>query len=276
MASPFPPGHFYSPIPSLEDLRARESSVFGVWPKELPGIDLDAPGQLALLDAFQPYYDEIPFTPEKKDGLRYYFENPFYSYSDAIFLYCVLRHFKPRRVIEVGCGYSSAVTLDTNELYFGGSIRCTFIDPNPAPLLEMLKPGEKAVTDVVADIVQSVPLSTFEALGDGDILFIDSSHVSKAGSDLNHLMFNVLPRLAPGVLVHFHDVYHPLEYPKEIVFSGIAWNEAYLLRAFLQFNSAFKVVFFNTYMETLYRDRVYGAMPLCARNPGGSIWLRRR
>ena len=276
MAALFPPGHFYSPIPSVDDIRRRQATIFDDWPTELPGIALNTQGQLALFDAFVPYYAEMPFGGEKKEGLRYYFENSFYSYSDAIFLYCMIRHFKPRRIIEVGCGFSSGVMLDTSEKFFSGSIDFTFIDPNPAPLEAMLKPADHAKVRVVKDIVQAVPLETYDALESGDILFIDSSHVSKTGSDLNHLMFKVLPRLASGVLVHFHDVYYPLEYPREIVYQGIAWNEAYLLRAFLMFNSAFEIAFFNTYMETLHRDRIYGAMPLCERNPGGSIWLRRR
>src|SRR5687768_8480024 len=276
MSPLFPPGHFYSPIPSVDDIKRRQATIFDDWPIELPGIALNTQGQLALFDSFVPYYAEMPFGGEKKDGLRYYFENSFYSYSDAIFLYCMIRHFKPKRIIEVGCGFSSGVMLDTSERFFSGSIDFTFIDPNPAPLEAMLKPADHAKVRVVKDIVQAVPLETYDALESGDILFIDSSHVSKTGSDLNHLMFKVLPRLASGVLVHFHDVYYPLEYPREIVYQGIAWNEAYLLRAFLMFNSAFEIAFFNTYMETFHRERIYGAMPLCERNPGGSIWLRRR
>lgn len=276
LADRFPSGHFYSPIPSLEDIRERDAAIFNNWPPELPGIDLNVEGQLALLDAFLPYYREIPFTAEKKEGLRYHFENKMYEYSDAIFLYCMMRHFKPRRVVEIGCGFSSAVILDTNDLYFGGALDCTFIDPFPEVLRTLMKPEDEGKVRLVRDIVQKVPLSTFDALGKGDILFVDSSHVSKTGSDLNRIMFHVLPRLASGVLVHFHDVYYPLEYPREIVYDGIAWNEAYVLRAFLQYNSAFEIAFFNTYLETFHRERIYSAMPLCELNPGGSIWLRRR
>jgi hypothetical protein len=93
---------------------------------------------------------------------------------------------------------------------------------------------------------------------------------------VNHLLFMVLPRLRPGVLVHFHDVYYPFDYPPEHVAAGLAWNEAYLLRAFLQYNRAFEVVAFNTWLETFYPDEVYGPMPLCRLNPGGSLWMRRR
>jgi predicted O-methyltransferase YrrM len=275
LADRFPSGHFYSPIPSLADIRERDAAIFNNWPPELPGIDLNVEGQLALLDAFLPYYREIPFTGEKQPELRYYFENKFYEYSDAIFLYCMIRHFKPRRIVEVGCGFSSAVMMDTSDVFFGSGIDLTFIDPDPRVLRKRLKPGDEGKVRLVRDIVQRVPLSTFDALETGDILFVDSSHVSKTGSDLNRIMFDVLPRLARGVLVHFHDVYYPLEYPRDIVYDGIAWNEAYLLRAFLQYNSAFQIAFFNTYLETFHRERIYTAMPRCELNPGGSIWLRR-
>ena len=107
-------------------------------------------------------------------------------------------------------------------------------------------------------------------------MFVDSGHVSKVGSDLNHVVFNVLPRLASGVLVHFHDVYYPFEYPREVLYSGIAWNEAYLLRAFLQYNERFEILLFTTYLETAHAAMVFDAMPLCRRNPGGSLWLRRK
>ena len=90
------------------------------------------------------------------------------------------------------------------------------------------------------------------------------------------MLFEVLPRLAPGVLVHFHDVYYPFEYPREVLYAGMAWNEAYLLHAFLQFNQAFRVRLFTTYLETVHSARVFEAMPLCRRNPGGALWLQRR
>ena len=105
------------------------------------------------------------------------------------------------------------------------------------------------------------------------ILFIDSTHVSKIGSDVNSLLFDILPKLNRGVYVHFHDVFYPFEYPQEWVYQGLAWNEAYILRAFLQHNDAFKIVFFNTYLELFYREKFENSMPLCLKNPGGSIWL---
>ena len=269
-----PAGHFYSPVPSLEDIQAGEANFRKVRP--LAGIDLDDAGQLALLDELVPYYRELPWGETPGNGLRYGYQNGMYSYADAIFLYCVMRRFRPRRIIEVGSGHSSCVMLDTAERFLGGAVDFTFVEPYPDAFLALLKPEDRATARLVGTRVQDVPLATFEALQSDDILFIDSSHVSKFGSDLNHLVFEVLPRLAPGVLVHFHDVFFPFEYPREVLYSGMAWNEAYLLRAFLQFNQAFRVRLFTTYLETVHSARVFEAMPLCRRNPGGALWLQRR
>jgi hypothetical protein len=270
-----PPGHFHSPIPSHGDVKGHRPAVSEKSPAELPGVDLNPAGQRALLREVCAYYAELPFTAQPAPGLRFYFENPFYSYSDAIFLYGLLRRFRPRRVVELGSGFSSAVMLDTSQRFLDGGVAFTFIDPDPGRLLSLLTDDDRARTEIHRARVQDVSLATFDVLQGGDILFIDSSHVSKIGSDVNHLLFTVLPRLRAGVLVHFHDVYYPLDYPVEHVAAGLAWNEAYLLRAFLQYNRAFEVLLFNTWLETFHAEEVYGAMPLCRLNPGGSLWLRR-
>lgn len=113
----FPPGHFYSPIPSIEEIKQKQDKIFGNFPQTLPGINLNIEEQLDLLKTFKPYYDEQPFTSHKVEGLRYYFENGFYSYSDAIFLYCMIRYTQPQKIIEIGSGYSSCIMLDTNQLF---------------------------------------------------------------------------------------------------------------------------------------------------------------
>ena len=271
-----PPGHFDSPIPSLAEVRAQARRLFGPPPRELPGIDLDEQGQLALLAQLEPYYRDLPFGPERRPGLRYFFDNPSYSYADGIFLYCMLRHLRPARLIEVGSGNSSCLSLDVNELDLDGRMRCTFIDPHPERLLSLLDERDRRTIDLIPKRLQDVPLSTFAALEANDVLFIDSSHVGKAGSDVNYLLFDILPSLRSGVHVHIHDVLHPFEYPAEWIYAGRAFNEAYLLRAFLAFNTAFRVVLFNTFLEYFHERRFAERMPLCVRNTGGSLWLARR
>ena len=108
-----------------------------------------------------------------------------------------------------------------------------------------------------------------------DLLFIDSTHVAKTGSDVNTIFFDILPSLAAGVCVHFHDIYYPFEYPKEWVRQGRAWNEAYMLRAFLQYNPTFRICFFNSYIAAFHRHLLKESMYPYALQPGSSLWLRK-
>ena len=273
-----PPGHFYSPIPSIEEIKKNESKIFDKIPKELEGIDLNTEEQLSLLAKFKIYYEEQPFSikSKKKEGLRYHFDNQFYSYSDAIFLYCMMRYAQPKNIIEIGSGYSSCVILDTNELFLENSASCTFIEPYPQRLLSLVKSENQNKFSLVKEPLQSLSLDYFKELDSNDILFIDSTHISKTNSDVNYIFFEILPSLKSGVLIHFHDIFYPFEYPKSWVLKeNRAWNEAYILRAFLQYNNAFEIEIFNTYLELLYKDFFVDNMPLCLKNTGGSIWLRK-
>ena len=270
-----PPGHFYSPIPSLSEIKRDESRIFGSVLRSIPGIELHESEQLKLLEHICHYYQSMPFPLHKTEGLRYYFENPMYSYSDAIFLYCMIRHLKPRKIIEIGSGFSSCAILDTNELFFDGLLKLTCIEPYPALLLSLIEEEDKNKIQVIPQRLQDVGLDIFETLEANDILFVDSTHVSKIDSDVNHLFFAILPVLSSGVHIHLHDVFFPFEYPKDWIYEGRAWNEIYMLRAFLQSNNEFRVVLMNTFLahfhEPFFRER----MPLCLKNTGGSIWIRK-
>lgn len=265
-----PPGHFYSPVPGDADVSRREQP--GAAPA---GIDLNADGQRQLLEQLSAYYGELPFAQTRREGVRYSFDNIFYCHSDAIYLYGMMRHFRPKRLIEVGSGYSSSVALDTSELFLSGTVEFVFIEPYPDRLKLLLKPADAARCRLIEKPVQEVSLETFDALGENDILLIDSSHVCKVGSDVNHLLFHVLPRLRPGVLVHIHDIFYPFEYPKEWFQEGRAWNEAYAVRAFLQNNDAYQVLLFASYAGEHLRSVLEARMPLCLKNTGASLWLRK-
>ena len=277
------PGHFYSPIPSVDEVKRNASRVFDDSSRTVAGVDLNEGGQLSLFEELTRFYADQPFTAEAQPGFRFYFDNPAYSYFDAIVFYALLRHLRPRRVIEVGSGFSSCVLLDTSERFLDGAVQCTFVEPYPDLLLSLLKPGDRERIRLLSSNLQEVDLGTFDELADGDLLFIDSSHVAKTGSDVNHLFFEILPRLGNGVYVHIHDIFHPFEYPKEWVYQGRAWNEAYVLRAFLQYNPAFRVLLFNSFLERFHRDRIAAQMPLCLRHSSASmvptsaqsIWLRK-
>jgi predicted O-methyltransferase YrrM len=269
-----PPGHFYSPIPSLDEVRKDEERIFGSVQRGIAGIEMREAEQLALLHELVPYYREMPFRPERREGLRYYFDNPTYS-PDAILLHGMIRHLRPRRIIEIGSGFSSCLMLDTNDLFFGGAIGITFIEPHPDVLMSVIRDSDRMSVRRIENRLQDVGLEEFQSLQENDILFVDSTHVSKIGSDVNRVFFDILPTLRRGVHIHFHDIFFPFEYPKTWIDEGRAWNEAYLLRVFLQHNDAFRIVLMNDFLSRFHEAFFRQEMPLCLRNSGASIWLRR-
>ena len=277
--SPFlrfaPVGHFYSPLPDLAEVTAKRHTLFRRDLKACPGIDLREREQLSLLDELSAYHGELPFPETQSSSTRYYYQNDLFGYGDAVTLYAMLRHRKPRRVIEIGSGFSSAVMLDVNDLFLDNSVQFTFIEPDPGRLFKLFRAGDGQAHTVIEKPLQDVPMSAFRDLSAGDILFIDSSHVVKIGSDVAYILFHILPALPPGVLVHFHDIMWPFEYPEDWLLEGRAWNEAYVLRAFLQFNHAFEIEYFCSYVWHRHPERLEQKMPLCMKNPGGSLWLRK-
>jgi hypothetical protein len=273
-AGSFPPGHFYSPIPTGAEVNARFHALEKP-SNDLPGINLNANGQSELLQAFQAFYPELPFPEEKAPDCRYYFRQTVFCYADAIFLYSFLRHTQPRRIIEVGSGFSSAVMLDTVDRFFGHRPEITLIEPFPVNLRTLLRPQDYSAITLIEDTVQHVPIETFKALQPGDLLFIDSSHVMKCGSDVQFLFFDVLPQLPIGVFVHFHDVFDSFEYPAEWLRKGWFWNEDYVLRAFLSFNDAWQIRLFGNFAVRVFGEYLGEKMPLCLKNPGGSLYLQR-
>lgn len=274
----YPPGHFYSPVVSKESISSRSSEIFMDFSRELQGIDLREEQQLALLGEIQSMYSSIPFSEKKSDGFRYYYDNGYYCHSDGIFLHLLLRHFRPRRVIEIGSGFSSALILDTDDHWLEGKLEVTFIEPYPDRLFSLMTPADRNRHTVIVDNLERVDLKVFSQLEENDLLFIDSTHVCKTGSDVHQYLFRILPSLKSGVLIHIHDIFYPFEYPQEWVLNwkGFGWNESYALRAFLMNNSDFEIVMFNTFLQIFHQKWFEQNMPTCLTNTGASIWLRKR
>ncbi|MGH1366746.1 MAG: class I SAM-dependent methyltransferase [Calditrichia bacterium] len=268
-----PPGHFYSAVPSAEErqyfIDAPCKTALSV-----PGIDINEVGQLALLERLAPHYQACPFPEHPTDSYRYHLSNGTYSYTDGLTLFAMMREFKPRRIVEIGSGFSSAMMLDTNEHFFNGKIDLTFIEPYPELLHSVMKPADSKHT-IIDTKVQEVDLELFRSLEENDILFVDSTHVSKLNSDVNTIIFDILPQLNDGVLIHFHDIFWPFEYPRAWIRDGRAWNEIYLLRAFLEFNNRFQILFFADYLHKYHESWFAQHKPECLKNSGGNIWLRK-
>ncbi len=276
LLSPFP-GHYSSPIVDPVEIRGREQEIFSITSNNIRGINLNEKYQLTLLKKFERYYREVPFE-DKKNHHRYYYDNGYYLHSDAIFLYSMLRYFRPKRIIEIGSGFSSAAMLDSADSLGFKNVAFTFIEPEPARLKSLLRKEDYLRCTIIEKSLQRVDLKIFDELRGNDILFIDSSHVCKTGSDVSKIVFEILPRLQKKILIHFHDVFFPFEYPKSWVldWNSFGWNEDYFLHAFLMYNTDFEIVFFNTFLEHYYRERFAATMPNCLKNEGGSIWIRKR
>ncbi|MBL8521720.1 MAG: class I SAM-dependent methyltransferase [Betaproteobacteria bacterium] len=275
----FPPGHFYS---AIVDPAEAERDAARLWPDrapELPGIDFNDAFHVQVLTEwfprFMPGYD---YPEHEKDAVTphsFFTRNSQFSWLDARALYVLMRAWAPRRIVEVGSGFSSLLMADVNLRHLGGKTAVTCIEPYPRPFLKAGVPGIETLIEARA---QDVSMDVFSQLAPGDILFIDSSHVSKTGSDVNYLFLDVLPRLAPGVRIHVHDVFLPLEYPRDwVIDMNRSWNEQYLLRAMLTHSNAFKVLFGATYAFIKHRDLVIAglAYPKGHGFSGGSLWIER-
>lgn len=269
--------HYYSPIP---DTRTLSSGIF-CRESEVIGLDLNETQQLSLLDEFrQRFASEYSQLPRKKPpGVpQFYFGNVSFESVDAELLYCMIRRFRPKRYIEIGSGFTtllsaSALARNRTEGFASSQIA---IEPYPAPFLKENFPHPITLLE---QFVQDVPLENFTALEEGDFLFIDSSHVCKIGSDVQFEFLEILPRLAPGVIVHVHDIFLPREYPFDWVKRQHRfWNEQYLLQSFLSCNKEFEVLWAGAWMHLNYPKRLAEAFSSYDPNrvQPASFWFRRR
>lgn len=270
----FPAGSYYSPLLDLAEVARDPQRLVTASERAWSTIDLRENDQDALLEEFLGSPTGLPLPPEANARWRYFARNEFFVFSDAWALTQMIAKWKPRRIIEVGSGFSSAAMLDARE-HLGLPIELTFIEPYPERLESLLRAADHASARVLRQRVQEVAASVFAKLEAGDFLFIDSSHVAKVGSDLADLFVRVLPALRPGVFVHFHDIFFPGPYPLAWLRQGRAWNEPLFLQAFLQFNSAFRVEWFNAFAGVTFRERLAAALPRFLDDTGGSFWLRR-
>lgn len=277
--SSHPNGHFYSPVVDPDELRARAATL---WPDSpgIAGIDFNDASHLDVLQVQFPMYlgdfDYVERAPAKDEALdQFYVQNSQFSWLDARALFVLLRAWRPARIIEVGSGYSSLLMADVNRRFLDGQTDITCIEPFPRPFLRRDIAG---LSRVIEQKVQDIDHSVFDELAPGDILFIDSSHVAKTGSDVNHLYFEVLPRLKPGVRIHIHDIFLPHEYPKDWVLNeNRSWNEQYLLRALLMYSTAFRVVFGCNHAMSRFPEAVQKALahPKGHAFGGGSLWIEK-
>lgn len=272
----FAPGHFYSPYPDLQEMEKRKNNIFNRTKKQIPGIDIQEKQQLDLLNRIASHYDNLPYHNNKiQKNYAYYLDHHAFAHTDSTILFCMLNELRPKRVIEIGSGYSSALMLDYKK-YIDKNLEITFIEPYPQLLKRLVsKIHPRTSYNLIAEPLWRVDKKIFKKLKSGDILFIDSTHVSKAGSDVNEIFFEILPVINKGVVIHIHDVFYPFEYPIEWIKETRAWNEDYLLRAFLYNNNEYKIILFNHFLNIHHSKLIHRLLPLTKHNDGGSLWLKK-
>ena len=257
---------FYSPIPDLASLPAE------TWERksDLAGIEFDLDEQVAFLERHRPYLAEFLPPP------GYSFDNGSYGPVDADVLYAIVRAAKPERIVELGSGQTTLIIAAANRLNGGEGRDAEYRSYDPYP--GVVKPGLPGVTELSRTPAEHLPVEVFTSLKEGDLLVVDTTHTVKTGGDVNHIVLDVLPRLQLGVLVHFHDIFLPWEYPRKWAEDyGLYWAEQYLLQAFLSLNSGYEVVCALYALARRYPERLRelvgswrdGVVP-------GAFWVRRR
>lgn len=274
----FPPGHFCSPLVDTNALATehRRSQVWPPVPRETPGIDWRADEQRRLCREVFANQSRLSFPDEPTGDPRDFFtQNTQFPALDAWVLEAMLRMLRPRRMIEVGSGYSTLVSARTNLDELDGSIEITCIEPYPARAIVDHLPG---ITNLRIELVQDTPLRFFESLEAGDVLFVDTSHVAKTGGDVPWLYQEILPRLQSGVVIQLHDMFVPGEYPEQLVLEGCGWNELYVVRALLAYSHGFEVVLGAQWLIQNDPTGLAAAFPGYLEHEargGSSLWLRR-
>ena len=269
-------GVFTAPFPFRNYVDKSAETLFKTDIMSLPGIDDNWPGQWNCCGrclTARTTINRCSAAPRRSPAARVFSDNTFFKGFDA-FVYCgFLRRFQPRQIVEVGSGFTSALALDVAEKSSSPIPVFVFIEPFLGRLRGLINPVTWPIFPSTSDRCKKVDKSVFKNLGAGDFLFIDSSHVSKIGSDVNFLFLDVLPELAQGVIVHIHDIFWPFEYPKAWLDEGRIWNEAYLLRGMLAHSSRYRILFFNSEMKVRLREMLQQLPEWAKPGQAQSLWL---
>ena len=253
------PIHYYEPIPDFRAITAEQIKR----KRAFPAIDFRLDAQRTLLNELSTYRDELI-------TLDFDFNNGFFSGFDAAVYYSLIRHLQPRRIIEIGGGYSTRIAATALAANQQGSLTC--IEPYPEERLSRAN----LKLELITKRVEEIDVDFFSRLEANDILFIDSSHTVKFGSDVCYEFLEIMPRLARGVWVHVHDIFFPQDYPAEWLMNRrMALNEQYLLEAFLAFSKTFSVELANYWLCLEHLDDTARLWSNASNNPASSFWMKR-
>ena len=265
-AKPF--NHYESPFSNRAEYEI--SAKTPVTPPK--NVDLNVDMQVAFMKIIGEYAQD--FHRRYDNNVFRYRHNGMFEDGDAMVYHAMIRHYKPKHIIEIGSGYSTAVALDTFT-FWNCDVQMTCIEPYPDRLYSVMKKGDALTLNIIEDIVQNVPIKEFERLEKNDILFIDSSHVLKNGGDVVMEFLQIIPCLKPGVIIHIHDICYPFRYPLTWIADGRPYTEAFLLHAFLMDNSNYEILFWEDYIGR-YHKQAYENLRGPVPDVGSSFWMRKK
>jgi hypothetical protein len=271
----WPPGFYHSPVVDPATVRAYVADRTETDPADLAEIAIDVDAIWRFWDVNIETLRLQPFPSEPRPDRRFYLNGSHFPDGDAISFLAMLGHFRPRRIIEIGSGFSTACMLDCADLYRRHDLEITCIDPDPGRLKQFLRPDDFDRVSIIPQPVQDLPIDRITTTLDaGDFLFIDSAHVLKTGSDVHYELFHILPMLKPGVIIHFQACPYPFEYHDRWIFElNYSWNEAYALRAFLMYNDLFKIIFWGSMLCRIAPEKVSAEAPRFANSEHSSLWI---
>jgi Methyltransferase domain len=255
------PIHYYEPLPDFQTITTEQINRR----RSYPAVNFRWEDQLRLVNDLAAYADELK-------ELEFDFDNAYFSGFDAAVYYSLIRHLRPQRIVEIGGGHSTQLADKALARNKEGSLTC--IEPYPEERLS----GAKLNLELIQKRVEEIDVDFFSCLQANDILFIDSSHTVKFGSDVCYEFLEILPNIAPGVWVHVHDIFFPHDYPAEwLINRRLALNEQYLLEAFLSFNNNFYVALSNYWLCLEHFDDASRLWPnALSPNPQcSSFWMKR-
>jgi hypothetical protein len=258
--------HYYEPLIDYRRIPAKAPATLLDWNDE---------GQRTFIKQLNFGNELYKFPMEGRTG--FYYNNGSFGPGDAEAYYSIVRKNKPRRIVEIGCGFSTLIGLEAVKKNLADDptyeCRVTCVEPYEMPFLEQLN------IELIRKKIEDVDIAVFHGLGVNDILFIDSSHIIRPGGDVTYLMLKILPTVPPGVWVHFHDIFLPGDYPVAWLRDEFRmWNEQYLLEAFLLNNSSCEIMLAMNYLYQTMPTELKAAFPLLATQKGGSgsFWIRRK
>jgi len=256
--------HYYEPQFDMRDTKQSFSAE-----RNLPGIDWNTHEQLEILEQFSCSGELANYPQQETDNLRFYFDNDAFKSGDAEYWYQLIRMKKPKKIFEIGSGYSTLMANDAirknQEENPGYTCKHLCIEPYEMPWLE------KTGVSVLREKVEDVETSLFSELGENDILFIDSSHIIRPEGDVLFEYLEIIPTLNKGVIVHIHDIFSPRNYPSEWLTLYIRfWNEQYLLEAFMSQNNSWKIIGSINYLHHNHHEELKAVCPFLTpdREPG--------